>query len=770
MMKGGSAGLAVYVAILCSISVYVLGLAKDSVPRKTISHNELKQLTSVRNFSKGGYTFTTFLVDGPRNRLYVGASNAIFVLNLTFVEKDQFMIKWNVMENEHNSCIRKGKVETKCYNYIRILEAWNETHLFACGTYAFDPHCAYIDVSDSVDAIESRVQGMEKGRGKCPFEPMQPFAAILADRVLYAATAIDFQGKDPAVVKSIGPQEKIRTEDSAKWLSEPEFVGSTFVRENKGSGDDDKLYFFFSETAREFEYYKAVRVPRVARVCKGDIGGQKTLQKRWTSFLKARLVCADKANEMYFDKIHDVFTLHSNPDDTGSTVFYGVFSTRWDKQDISAVCAYRITDVQKAFDGQFMEYKRDVDKWDVFRGEIPDPRPGTCITSQLKERGYNTSLDLPDNVLMFVRDHLLMADFISPIGGKPLLIMRDTLYSKITVQRMSGSNGTGYEVLYLGTETGHLHKAVRSGSKVHVVEDYEVFKPAEKVLNIALQQGSVYVGSASMVVQLPAVNCSRYSGCNACRLARDPSCSWDVQKLECVNFRSQPAHGLLQDVKYDHQKINTLCNIEKDPFLVQKVVPAMRGTTVFLLCEPSSAWSSCYWRTPNGNVNNNDEAGGIGVTVTQDSLGNYKCVCVEEDVQTPEALYSLELGSSSADSSKSTNSTNYLLMFVFLVIGLILGALAYKYGHRWYKNKKASKGGCNGDYTDAAGGAAAPSLGSNDEIRPLTISRGSSSGLNGTGEKEEVYENAGKEVNGVNTGPSRNHAISIISCQDETSI
>ncbi|GCC39716.1 hypothetical protein chiPu_0023402, partial [Chiloscyllium punctatum] len=50
--------------------------------------------------------------------------------------------------------------------------------------------------------------------------------------------------------------------------SDPEFVGSTFIRADSGTGDDDKLYFFFSETAREFEYYKVVRVPRVARVCK----------------------------------------------------------------------------------------------------------------------------------------------------------------------------------------------------------------------------------------------------------------------------------------------------------------------------------------------------------------------------------------------------------------------------------------------------------------------------------------------------------------------
>ncbi|XP_072433912.1 semaphorin-4F [Chiloscyllium punctatum] len=756
-MKGGSA---VYVAILCSTGAYVLGLAKDSVPRKTISHDELQQLTSMKSFSYPSTTFTTFLVNELQNRLYVGATNTIFILNLTSVTQDPFMIKWNVTETEHKACTGKGKAKTKCHNYIRILKAWNETHLFACGTYAFDPQCAYINIFNSVNTSENRVQGMEKGRGKCPFEPKDPFAATLADGVLYAATAIDFQGKDPAVVKNIGWQEKIRTEGSVKWLSDPEFVGSTFIRADSGTGDDDKLYFFFSETAREFEYYKVVRVPRVARVCKGDIGGQKTLQKKWTSFLKARLVCSDENNEMFFDKIHDVFTLQSDKNDKSSTVFYGVFSTRWDNQDVSAVCAYSITNVQKAFDGQYMEYKRESDKWGIYRGEIPDPRPGTCITNQLKEKGYNTSLDLPDNVLMFVRDHLLMADCIYPIGGKPLLIMRHTLYSKILVKKMNA----GTEVLYLGTESGHLHKAVRSGSKTHVVEDYTIFKPAEKVLNIALNQEFVYVGSQNLVVQLPAVNCSRYSHCEGCLLARDPSCGWDVQKLECVQSRNKTAHWNLQD-----SQTNTPCKTEKGISLPVKMVPVVNGTMVFLQCEPSSAWSTCHWTTPNGNLSNNDNAKGIGVTAAPSSLGEYRCMCIEDKIQALTAFYNLEFGSST-DPRKETRSVSYILLLFLFILGFFLGAFAYKLGD-WYCNKKkAPQSSHKGNCTDAAGGATVPSLDSTDEIRPLTISQKSESGLNGTSEKDDDYETMDKEVNGVNMAPLRNHTISIISCQDETSI
>lgn len=52
--------------------------------------------------------------------------------------------------------------------------------------------------------------------------------------------------------------------------AEPDFVGSALVRESLGSkeGDDDKIYFFFSERALELDCDTELTVARVARVCK----------------------------------------------------------------------------------------------------------------------------------------------------------------------------------------------------------------------------------------------------------------------------------------------------------------------------------------------------------------------------------------------------------------------------------------------------------------------------------------------------------------------
>lgn len=34
--------------------------------------------------------------------------------------------------------------QTECFNYIRFLQSYNHTHLYTCGTYAFQPKCTYI--------------------------------------------------------------------------------------------------------------------------------------------------------------------------------------------------------------------------------------------------------------------------------------------------------------------------------------------------------------------------------------------------------------------------------------------------------------------------------------------------------------------------------------------------------------------------------------------------------------------------------------------------
>ncbi|KAG7258374.1 hypothetical protein CRUP_017312 [Coryphaenoides rupestris] len=61
---------------------------------------------------------------------------------------------------------------------------------------------------------------------------------------------------------------------------------------------------------------------------RSDRGGLLTLQKRWTSFLKARLVCSLPELHFHFNALRSVFVLRGSAPDTTDT-FYGVFGLDW---------------------------------------------------------------------------------------------------------------------------------------------------------------------------------------------------------------------------------------------------------------------------------------------------------------------------------------------------------------------------------------------------------------------------------------------------------
>lgn len=60
-----------------------------------------------------------------------------------------------------------------------------------------------------------------------------------------------------------------------------------------------------------------------------DVGGQRTLQRRWTTFTKAQLLCQARG-ELPYNVLQDITTLRptegASEDDT---LFYGIFSSQW---------------------------------------------------------------------------------------------------------------------------------------------------------------------------------------------------------------------------------------------------------------------------------------------------------------------------------------------------------------------------------------------------------------------------------------------------------
>ncbi|XP_016124933.1 semaphorin-4F isoform X2 [Sinocyclocheilus grahami] len=621
----------------------------------------------------GVNNFSTFLLDRVSGMLYLGARDAVIAVDTANLSKRK-MIEWSVPEEKRKSCVAKGKTEDDCKNYVRLLEFLGEGHIYACGTFAFDPQCAFINISSfSLEKHEDGSMKMETGKGKCPFEPSQHYTAVMAGGILYTAATSNFLGTMYDISRATGiEQERIRTEQSINWLSDPEFVSSAFIQEdekNNPTGEDDKIYFFFTEVAKEYDLYAKVKVPRVARVCKSDVGGMKTLQRRWTTFLKAQLVCEDRASGQRFNVLTDVFTVQHQPGDPSSTHFYGIFTSQWEREELSAVCVYSLEEITKVMNGPFKELKKTCENW-INPEPIPTPRPGQCLNSALMEQGFESSLKLPDKVLTFVRDHPLMDN---SVVAAPLMIRNGITYTKLAVTLTMASSGLKQHmttVLHLGTDHGELHKVAVVGPNATLIEEVPLFSAQEPVNNILLYKDEALVGTPLSLVKLPIVGCSLYSTCEVCARARSLGCVWRHKEGDCALKPGEVVEA--DDLVRQCNKGESLCS---PPVIEMRVV---KGLRVLLSCVQLSP-RPCHWDHPphsHTRRHNND----LEVQVTEKSLGTYVCLCDEVGRDQPpcrRAEYQLTLDNPSMEGNVAIAGGRHFLAshIIFFVVGFVLGGI-----------------------------------------------------------------------------------------------
>ncbi|CAL8324956.1 unnamed protein product [Gadus morhua 'NCC'] len=642
------------VALLClqALTVLLVSVVRtaatenDVTPRLTFPYNAKERTT--RHFSVPGLlNFTSLLLSKEDNMLYLGAREALFALDLTDITTPRLQrnITWNTPASKRDECSFKGKdLQKDCFNYIKILLRYNSTHLYVCGTYAFSPTCAYINATDF-----SLVRGSggeivtEDGRSRCPFNPEYKSTAIMADGELYAGTVSNFQGNEPIIYKSLGHGTALKTENSLNWLQEPSFVGSAYIQESlpKGNpvGDDDKIYFFFSEAGKEFDFFDNTIVSRIARVCKGDKGGERVLQKKWTTFLKAQLLCSLPDDGFPFNIIQDMFVLTPHPEDWRNTVFYGVFTSQWYKgaSGSSAVCSFTMDQVEKAFSGRYREVNRDTQQWYTYNHPVPEPRPGACITNGAREQDIPSSLHMPDKVLNFVKDHFLMD---SVIRSQPLLLKRNVRYTQIAVHQFQAVP-KAYDVLFIGTDDGRLHKAININNKMYIIEEMVIFPDGQPVQHIELdsEKGLLYVSTLSGLVEVPVANCSNYQSCGECVLSRDPYCAWTGR--QCMDIRQVPPGSVWQQ-DVDDADTSAICNRSMpSPRFARPpptqatpcqaiIIPA--NTFKVLPCKLRSNLAQRRWEHGEtaGHFHYPSPEGGLVVVAQADRQDTYVCWSVEE--------------------------------------------------------------------------------------------------------------------------------------------
>ncbi|KAM5136371.1 semaphorin-4D isoform 2-T8 [Callospermophilus lateralis] len=531
--------------------VFGTAVAFAPVPRITWEHREVGL---VQFHEPGIYNYSALLMSEDEDTLYVGAREAVFALKALDISRKQHEVYWKVSEDKKAKCADKGKSkQTECLNYIRVLQPLSATTLYVCGTNAFQPTCDHLNLTSFKFLGKN-----EDGKGRCPFDPAHSYTSVMVDGELYSGTSYNFLGSEPIISRN-SSHSPLRTEYAIPWLNEPSFVFSDVIRKSPEEGQDPRIYFFFTEASVEYEFVFKLTIPRVARVCRGDQGGLRTLQKKWTSFLKARLICSRPDSGLVFNVLQDVFVLRAPG--LKEPVFYALFTPQLNNVGLSAVCVYNLSTVEAVFSGgkymQSATVEQSHTKWVRYNGPVPTPRPGACIDREARAANYTSSLNLPDKTLQFVKDHPLMDDSVTPVDNRPRLIKQGVNYTQIVVDRTQALDGTVYDVMFVSTDRGALHKAVSLENDVHVIEETQLFQDSEPIQTLLLSSKKgrrfVYAGSNSGVVQAPLAFCEKHSSCADCVLARDPYCAWSPATAACVALHQAegPHRGWIQEMSGD---------------------------------------------------------------------------------------------------------------------------------------------------------------------------------------------------------------------------
>uniref|UniRef100_A0A8C1JTG6 Sema domain, transmembrane domain (TM), and cytoplasmic domain, (semaphorin) 6D, like n=1 Tax=Cyprinus carpio TaxID=7962 RepID=A0A8C1JTG6_CYPCA len=503
--------------LLVASHLEAVSFPEDNIPLDAVDRHYARQYPVFRGRPSGNesqHRLDFQLMTKIHDTLFIAGRDQVYLVSLR--------------ESYRNEII---PYRDECHNFIKVLVPRNDDLVFICGTNGFNPMCRYYRL-DNLEFDGEEISGL----ARCPFDAKQTNVALFADGKLYSATVADFLASDAVIYRSMGDGSALRTiKYDSKWLKEPHFLHAVDY--------GDFVYFFFREIAAEHNNLGKAVYSRVARICKNDMGGsQRVLEKHWTSFVKARLNCSVPGESFfYFDVLQAITDII---DINGVPSVVGVFTTQLNSIPGSAVCAFSMADIEKAFRGRFKEQKTADSVWTPFsEDKLPKPRPGCCAGHSSAE-SYKTSIEFPDETLQFIKSHPLMDASVPSIGDEPWFTKTRVRY-RLTALAVDNTAGPhkNYTVVFIGSEAGIVLKVLAKTSPLSLndtilLEEIDVFNQAKclssneddrRILSFHLDKDThtLYVAFSSCVVRIPLSRCERHSSCQkSCIASRDPYCGW----------------------------------------------------------------------------------------------------------------------------------------------------------------------------------------------------------------------------------------------------
>uniref|UniRef100_A0A8D0KQ07 Semaphorin 3D n=1 Tax=Strix occidentalis caurina TaxID=311401 RepID=A0A8D0KQ07_STROC len=571
-------------------------------------------------------------------------------------------IFWPASREQVEHCQLAGKnVETECANFIRLLQPFNRTHVFACGTGSYQPVCAFIQLGARGkvrDTLTSHVPIAEGGKRPpaCP-HPLPQRVAGRGNGELYSGTSSDFMGSSAAFFRTWvhgAEQSYIRTEQNQDhWLHEPAFIGAYAIPDTYNP-HDDKVYIFFRETAMEAGLGEP-GLSLALRACQNDVGGKRSLINRWSTFLKARLVCSipgPQGTETHFDQLEDVFLLRTR--DPQNPLVFGLFTVSSGVFSGSAVCVYSMAAVRAAFSGPFAHKEGFDYRWVEYKGRVPYPRPGTC-PSETYDPLLQSTKDFPDEVISFMRTHQLMWEPVYPQGRQPVLVRVNVPYRlrRLLVHRLE-MESRHYDVLFLGTGGNSPQLWGRCHHRAACMAQGPCrlgWLPALTAPSPTQQE--LFVSSTHGLLQLSLYRCELYGKtCTDCCLATDPYCTWDGKNC-APHLLTEKRRARCQDM-LKSDPLSQCQDTAEGTAAVEKLVFGVEKNSTFLECLARSPQTTVRWLVRHGEetglseVRNNGrfsvlEQGLLIRQLAREDMGTYECQAVERSFSRPLTRYSLRV-------------------------------------------------------------------------------------------------------------------------------
>ncbi|XP_044306577.1 semaphorin-7A isoform X2 [Varanus komodoensis] len=439
--------------------------------------------------------------------VYVGAENKLYYCD--FANSNHLKVPFDA--DKSSNCRKQEDAK----NYLTLLEKYDDK-LLICGTNACNPTCW--------NWVNGAKEPGITAQGLAPFELDQNTLVLVDGKDIYSTIKKhQYNGRIPRFRRIRGSAE-LYTSDTV--MNNPQFVKAAVIKQDQPY--KDKIYYFFREDNADWpsDALAPRSISRVAQLCKGDKGGRGSLSAaKWTTFLKATLLCVDSASGRHFHRLQDVFILES--DDWSKTKVYGLFSNEW---EYSAVCVFTVGEIDHLFRTSPLKGYTDV---------LPVVRPGQCLDGeQLTPHETFKVADRHPEVLHRVKQE---ASFYSRHH-----------YQQIRVHQVQTADGDNYTVSYLATDKGKIHKVVFLPEGAMTILEIQPFQPPAAIRAMALDSAKkeLFVASAKEVVQLPLAMCGAYRGsCESCVLARDPYCGWSHGK--CASIYDPGNQTLLQALSHD---------------------------------------------------------------------------------------------------------------------------------------------------------------------------------------------------------------------------